>query len=289
METIETLRESNTKSPSTVISLCGPLFASPPSMLSKFILSPLYSAMYAVLGAPRGKIDKYTLSEDEYYALAEEYIYAQLQLKNPIDSQRVFEQIVSPRFPPAKFKRSAVLQGAILECANKHKEAIQLYDQLLSQTRGDYLPARKRKICCLISQQNYEAAIKECVALLDIASDADTWLVLCDLYGRLRDADRALYCAEELLMLDPMHPGYLTLLARLYVASNPTHADTLRVARKYAARACELCDGRDKDAVATLRMVIDRLDASKQPQQGKADEASLHEKLRQYCQQHARA
>eukprot|EP00762_Andalucia_godoyi_P004954 ANDGO_01467.mRNA.1 ER membrane protein complex subunit 2 len=207
------------------------------------------------------------VSDQVYYSKLEEYVIALMAAKRVDEAERVLEKHLYPQFPPASYSRSNILKGRVFEAKGEYSEALKLYEGILKEDPF-HLGARKRVLAVYAEQASLDApgsgqkellvkALSMGNSILDLTPDRDVMLVMYELYIRVGDFERSLFCVEEALLLEPMHPMLNCLAAECCVCIGSV--DALRTARKYAARACELTDGEDTRCLAVLSAIVDKL------------------------------
>ncbi len=136
------------------------------------------------------------------------------------------------------------LEGMLWEATGEAEEANNVYEDILKDDPSN-LQAMKRQVALLRARGRPAEAARKLVDHLGVVcSDADAWLVLCDLYLSQQQYAKAKFCMEELLLLNPMayiyHVRYGEILFTMGAAERGGNDEHVRTARKNYAHALEL-------------------------------------------------
>jgi len=153
-----------------------------------------------------------------------------------------YYSLLAARFPDSM--RVKQLEGMMWEAKGEYDMAMADYDEILEEEPNN-LAALKRQVALLRARGKPAEAAKRLAAHLEVVgSDADGWLQLCDLYLSQAQYQRAKFCMEELLLLNPMayihHLRYAEILLTLGGVDKGGNADLVRTARKYFAHSLDL-------------------------------------------------
>lgn len=134
------------------------------------------------------------------WMVLEQVALASLDVHNmPLADDTLLE--LKGRFP--KSERVKLLQVCRLQALGRHEEAIKGLDNMIARDPTNSA-AYKRKISILKGQGKMVEAIKELSDYLHkFMSDQEGWSELCDLYLGEGDYNRAVFCAEELILHTP--------------------------------------------------------------------------------------
>jgi tetratricopeptide (TPR) repeat protein len=124
------------------------------------------------------------------------------------------------------------------EFEGKFKEAEEIYNKIKVENPTN-LSVMKRLVCIHKAQSNYNKAITELNDILKIyVTDIATWEELGELYLWESNYQAALFCYEELLVLDSTNSNYHVRVADIYYTLG--EYDGLMKARKHYTFALNL-------------------------------------------------
>ncbi|CAL8111440.1 unnamed protein product [Orchesella dallaii] len=137
---------------------------------------------------------------DEKWVVMEQVAIASMDMHNlPIAEDLIME--LKERFP--KSERVRLLQIQRLNLLGRHEDAMKGLDAMIDRDPTNSVPY-KRKIAILKSLGRTTEAIKELSEYLNrFMSDQEAWSELCDLYLSEGEYNRAVFCAEELVLHTP--------------------------------------------------------------------------------------
>jgi tetratricopeptide (TPR) repeat protein len=130
------------------------------------------------------------------------------------------------------------LRGMILEASGKYSEAFKFYEAALEAEPTSSV-LWKRKVAVFKAMGDTDSAISELNALLSVfMSDHEAWTELADLYLEKNNYEKAAFCLEELLLVNPHHHLHHQRYAE--VCYSQKTVESLEVARKHFAMAAKL-------------------------------------------------
>lgn len=113
-------------------------------------------------------------------------------------------------------QRILKLEGLYCEYAGRGKEAEETYNKILEENPTN-LSVMKRLVCIYKAKNNCIKAIEELNKILQIyTTDTATWEELGELYLLESNYHAALFCYEELLILDSTNSNYHVRVADIY-------------------------------------------------------------------------
>ena len=102
------------------------------------------------------------------------------------------------------------------EYEGRDKDAEEIYNKILKENPTN-LSVMKRLVCIYKAKNNYIKAIEELNKILQIyVTDVATWEELGELYLLESNYQAALFCYEELLILDSTNSNYHVRVADIY-------------------------------------------------------------------------
>jgi len=120
-------------------------------------------------------------------------------------------------------------------------------DKILEEDPSNLFALKRQVAICRSQGRAAEAARKLTDYLATFCSDHEAWLMLCEIYLAAQVFKKASFCAEELVLINPMNYIYhLRAGDIVYTMGMSTHGgshDQLLTARKYYAHALELKPG----------------------------------------------
>jgi len=120
-------------------------------------------------------------------------------------------------------------------------------DKILEEDPSNLFALKRQVAICRSQGRAAEAARKLTEYLATFCSDHEAWLMLCEIYLTAQVFKKASFCAEELVLINPMNYIYhLRAGDIVYTMGMSTHGgshDQLLTARKYYAHALELKPG----------------------------------------------
>ena len=127
---------------------------------------------------------------------------------------------------------------ARLELRERYDEALKVYDDMIKGDEANSI-LYKRKVAILIAQRKTSEAVKELTEYLKkFMNDQEAWMELSDLYIQEQEYSKAVFCLEELILLNPDSTLYHTRLGEIYYTINTP--ESLDLARSYFAQAVKL-------------------------------------------------
>ena len=112
---------------------------------------------------------------------------------------------LAARFPESlRVKR---MEGMLWEAKGETELALAEYDECLAQDASNLLATKRQIALCRGrggAAKLAEAAKRLCEYLATFTSDAEGWLLLHDIYLTCAQYKRAAFCAEELILINPM-------------------------------------------------------------------------------------
>ena len=172
---------------------------------------------------------------DELWTVYEQAFIAALDCKQTTLASAYLREL-SRKFPGSK--RVALLRGMSLEALELYDDADKLYEALLVEDPAN-ASVQKRRLAILKAQgdtQELAAGLTE--YLKSFMADRDAWLELADLYVSCQDYDKAAFCLEEVLMVNPHH--HLCHLRYAEIRQTMGGVENLEIARKYYSLAITL-------------------------------------------------
>jgi tetratricopeptide (TPR) repeat protein len=140
------------------------------------------------------------------YDVLSELFAAALDADDVELAKKIFET-VARKFPPVESTRTMLMQGNLDEAKGDRKSAQERYKSILKTDEAN-VKAWKRSIALLVDTKRTEA-IDMLVKYLDTFSDdQEGWLELTGLYLDERCYNQAVFCMEELIMLDSTNQLY---------------------------------------------------------------------------------
>ncbi|KAI9599221.1 hypothetical protein BDF19DRAFT_430491 [Syncephalis fuscata] len=150
---------------------------------------------------------------DEVWAFYEQLFVAALHTARWSLAQSCLDALTA-RFPGSM--RVGRLEGMLHEAKGNTEVASNLYAALLETDETNMLAA-KRHIAILKQKGRIQDAITALVAFLDIYhSDQEGWMELCELYLSECMYAQAIFCMEEVIVMQPQNPGFHLKYAEVY-------------------------------------------------------------------------
>ncbi len=113
-------------------------------------------------------------------------------------------------------QRIQKLEGLYCEYEGRDKDAEEIYNKILKENPTN-LSVMKRLVCIYKAKNNCIKAIEELNKILQIfVTDVATWEELGELYLLESNYQAALFCYEELLILDSTNSNYHVRVADIY-------------------------------------------------------------------------
>lgn len=180
------------------------------------------------------QLDK--LTTDDKYPILEQVIIAALDLHDHELLRQCLSQLET-KFPAStRVKRLKTM--ARLELRERYDEALKVYDDMIKGDEANSI-LYKRKVAILIAQRKTSEAVKELTEYLKkFMNDQEAWMELSDLYIQEQEYSKAVFCLEELILLNPDSTLYHTRLGEIYYTINTP--ESLDLARSYFAQAVKL-------------------------------------------------
>jgi tetratricopeptide (TPR) repeat protein len=191
-----------------------------------------------------------TLSASETLSIFEQMLRAALDVtpKQHDFADTIYSHIVAKVNNPAS-ARVRCLLGLCLESSGDFEGAATIYEELLKDNPAN-LMALKRQYCLLRVQGGGDGK-KEVVEANALAmealnrclkegnpSDAPTWYEMAQLCQSVGDIRGAVFCHEELVLMDPLNANLHCILGELYAKLGGL--SNLKYARKHLAQSLEL-------------------------------------------------
>ena len=171
--------------------------------------------------------------------LVEEFFYAALDVKQ-MDWARIFLKIISGKFPQSV--KSMRLLAMTHEASHDQDKAREIYNELLTINPSDTHTLKR-----LIALERDQGHLNETIVLLNKylevnQQDGEAWLELTDLYLSRQNYEKAQFCYEEILTMQPNNYIVNIKYAEiLYSSANGgENLDNLYHARKYYSHALTL-------------------------------------------------
>ncbi|RKP07103.1 TPR-like protein [Thamnocephalis sphaerospora] len=169
---------------------------------------------------------------DEVWGFYEQLFVAALHTAHWALAQSCLDAL-HERFPSSTRVRR--LDGMLHEAKGNLDVAGQLYRGILEEDETNML-ATKRQIAILKGRGRTQEAITALVAFLDTYhADQEAWLELCDLYLSACMYAQALFCVEEVILMQPQNPGLHLKCAEILYTQ-----DQVAMALKSYCRVVEL-------------------------------------------------
>ncbi|KAF2671413.1 tetratricopeptide repeat domain-containing protein [Microthyrium microscopicum] len=142
-----------------------------------------------------------------------------------------------------------MLEEALASNDKDLESVLKIANEILGSDEAN-VPVQKRRVAVLKSLNRIPEAIKRLTELLDMSpTDAESWAELSDLYLSQGMSDQAIFCLEELLIVQPnawnMHAKIGEIL---YASVDSSTTNALELARIYSEsmrrflRSIELCE-----------------------------------------------
>ncbi|RVE44308.1 hypothetical protein evm_011032 [Chilo suppressalis] len=139
------------------------------------------------------------ISANEKLMLKEQLIFASLDVHDLLTEFQI--DFLLQEFPASM--RVMRYKAMVREAKEKYDEALEILDYIIKADETN-APARKRRIAIFKAQGQITEAIKELVDYLKkFMSDVEGWQQLCELYLSVGELQRAVFCAEEMLLHQP--------------------------------------------------------------------------------------
>eukprot|EP00041_Stephanoeca_diplocostata_P007939 m.113858 g.113858 ORF g.113858 m.113858 type:complete len:282 (+) comp17106_c0_seq1:232-1077(+) len=173
---------------------------------------------------------------DEVWAVYEQACVAALDC-NRSDFAEICHKKLEEKFG-RESARVGILDGQRLESAEKWAEAEKRYKELL-ELHPTNAKIMKRQIALLIGQQKIRDAIRQMNKYIEnFMGDAEAWTELASLYLKENRFDKAQFCYEELIILNPYNHNVHERYAEVLYTQGGT--DNLALARTHFAQAANL-------------------------------------------------
>lgn len=166
---------------------------------------------------------------ENYYIVLETMFHTALECKQWAVA-RIVESILYKEFQddPKVLRNNASLLNAI----GKRQNSKNLFKKMGDQNLFDF-DAVKRRISILREEDNITQLIEELNEYLKKnIMDKEAWLELGDVYMEYMNYEKALFCFEEVLLLEPENIPNMIRIAELYYTKGRSE-DNLTYARKY--------------------------------------------------------
>lgn len=179
------------------------------------------------------------LTDVEYYDLIELGFYLSLIMGKDKESRNCLQLLVD-KFGDDLSPRIASLKATYLQATEGTQAAI----EYLSKRPGDELQSLKKRIS-LNSSNKDKKYVELLLGLLDFTPlDVETWSELGETYYQLANVDKAIWCFQEVLLIQPFNYYVCARLGELYHAlyqRDRSKKANLELSIKYFARSVELC------------------------------------------------
>mmetsp|Transcript_5108 Transcript_5108/g.12806 ORF Transcript_5108/g.12806 Transcript_5108/m.12806 type:complete len:311 (-) Transcript_5108:52-984(-) len=225
-----------------------------------------------------------SLRPDELWLVHEQVCEALLDTGDVSRAKDVVLKL-DKRFP--KSLRVAVLKGQLFECCEDYESAEEIYAHILEEDEA-HQRARKRRVCVAKAQGKMGRAVELLKEYLDVfMTDAEAWEELACLYLASHLQQQAIFCYEELILLNPQEPRYHLKLADLMHAlgggQGATGSSGQKVALAHYAVVLELTNGCSVHAMYGVLACSNLIKHSSRGQQGKLsdEEENLVRKVQQ--------
>ena len=169
--------------------------------------------------------------------LVEEFYYAALEIKQ-MEWAKLFLQIIGNKIPqsPKHMRLLAMFHEAIQDF-DKAKE---IYNELISLNGSDFQTVKR-----LVALERDRGKINEAIILLNKylennQQDNEAWLELTDLFLSKHNYEKAQFCYEEILSLNPANYYCNIRYAEILYSAGSDNLDNLYHARKYYSHALTL-------------------------------------------------
>lgn len=174
---------------------------------------------------------------NEKWLICEQVYLAALDCNNKAVAEECLK-LIKKAFQNPNSQRIQKLEGMHREFEGKFKEAEEIYNKIKVENPTN-LSVMKRLVCIHKAQSNYNKAITELNDILMIyVTDIATWEELGELYLWESNYQAALFCYEELLVLDSTNSNYHVRVADIYYTLG--EYDGLMKARKHYTFALNL-------------------------------------------------
>ncbi len=169
--------------------------------------------------------------------LIEEFFYAALEVKQ-MEWARLFLQIIATKIPQTP--KHMRLLGMFHEAIQYYEKAKEIYNELISINASDYQTVKR-----LVALERDRGKINEAITLLNKylennQQDNEAWLELTDLYLSKHNYEKAQFCYEEILSMNPGNFHCNIRYAEILYSAGSENLDNLYNARKYFSHALAL-------------------------------------------------
>ena len=170
---------------------------------------------------------------DELWTIYEQVFLASIDCRK-MDLATMCLRELKTQFPNSI--RVEKLNAMRLEAFEKYEDAEQIYEKILEAEPANAV-VRKRLVAILKAQNRIPEAVKELNEYLKkFMSDQEAWTELSELYISQQEHEKAKFCMEELILVNPhnhlFHQRYAEILY--------TIGKNMEKARKYFAQALKL-------------------------------------------------
>jgi len=168
-------------------------------------------------------------------------------------------QIITAQFPESK--RVWRLAGLLQEASGDLEAALENYSENLKVDTGD--AASTKRIISLLKNQG---RIADCVSELNkylsvYQCDAEGWFELAEIYLSEYEYEKAAFCFEELIILNPSN----YIIYQRYAETKATmgNLDNLKIAKKYFCQSARMSGFNSNRALLGLVVVCEQLQTTK--------------------------
>lgn len=174
-------------------------------------------------------VNRQDLQGENIYQMLEAMLHASIENKQWTIT-KVIESILYRDFEAdTKIIRN---NATFLNALGKRNKAKTILTKLVQENLFDY-ESLKRRIAILRAEDNINQVITELNKYLEEnCLDKEAWLELADIYMEHMNYEKALFCFEELLIIDPENLNNMMRVAELYYTIGNT-VENQTYARKY--------------------------------------------------------
>ncbi|CAA18435.2 TPR repeat protein oca3 [Schizosaccharomyces pombe] len=182
------------------------------------------------------KLGKY---KDEIWDVYQKVFIAALTTGETVLAKKCWNRL-NDRFH--KSPRVEGLYGMFLEATASEKDAMSYYNSKLSED-PTHTVIYKRKLALLRSMGQTKECIQGLINYLDtFYNDLEAWAELADIYVSVEAFESAIFCYEEMVLLQPFEPRLFARLGDLYFVLAQSNATNYWFSLKHYCRSVEICE-----------------------------------------------
>ncbi|EPX75134.1 TPR repeat protein Oca3/ER membrane protein complex Ecm2 [Schizosaccharomyces octosporus yFS286] len=182
------------------------------------------------------KLDKY---EDLLWDVYQKVFVAALIVKEDTLAKKCWNRL-NDRFN--KSPRVDGLYGMYLEATSTFEDALSYYNQKIFEDPTNTI-IHKRKLSLLRSVGKTKECMNGLIEYVDtFYTDIEAWAELADLYFSVEAYQKAAFCYEEMLLLQPYEPRIFAKLADAHFVMGKSNNIHLWISLKHYCRAVEISE-----------------------------------------------